>query len=171
MSEQKWFWSDIGPITKKNCHIIHFFLWQNPIANSLNLHFAIKFTRHSSISFYLTLRRNGILTCLVTYMYILWRIQLFQLRLSPEQSGEVEHGHKRLLGYANKFIHLLAIPSSLSRSYSTFPLCLGDNLNWNSCICLTKYSDVGGFFRPKLKVIGQMSCQVKYLFAALIVHA
>jgi hypothetical protein len=26
-----------------------FLLWQNPIANSLNLHFAIKFTRHSSI--------------------------------------------------------------------------------------------------------------------------
>jgi hypothetical protein len=38
-------WSD----HKKNCHIIHFLLWQNPIANSLNLHFAIKFTRRSSI--------------------------------------------------------------------------------------------------------------------------
>jgi hypothetical protein len=36
-------------------------------------------------------------------------IQLFQLRLSPEQSG--------------KFI-----PSSLSRSYSTFPLCSGATL-------------------------------------------
>ena len=33
-----------------------------------------------------------------------------------------------------KFIHLLAVPSSLSRSYSTFPLCSGDNLNWNSCM-------------------------------------
>jgi hypothetical protein len=31
-------------------------------------------------------------------------------------------------------MNLLAIPSSLSRSYSTFPLCSGDNLNWNSCI-------------------------------------
>jgi hypothetical protein len=42
-------------------------------------------------------------------------IQLFQLRLSPEQS---------------------VLPSSLSRSYSTFPLCSGDNLNWNSCITI-----------------------------------
>jgi hypothetical protein len=56
-------------------------------------------------------------------------IQLFQLRLSPEQSGKVEYERERLLGIANKFIHLLAIPSSLSRSYSTFPLCSGDNLN------------------------------------------
>jgi hypothetical protein len=31
-------------------------------------------------------------------------------------------------------MNLLAIPSILSRSYSTFPLCSGDNLNWNSCI-------------------------------------
>jgi hypothetical protein len=49
--------------------------------------------------------------------------------LSPEQSGKVEYERERLLGIANKFIHLLAIPSSLSRSYSTFPLCSGDNLN------------------------------------------
>jgi hypothetical protein len=56
-------------------------------------------------------------------------IQLFQLRLSPEQSGKVEYERERLLGIANKFIHLLAIPGSLSRSYSTFPLCSGDNLN------------------------------------------
>jgi hypothetical protein len=28
-----------------------------------------------------------------------------------------------MLGIANKFINFLAIPSSLSRSYSTFPLC------------------------------------------------
>jgi hypothetical protein len=61
-------------------------------------------------------------------------IQLFQLRLSPEQSGKVEYERERLLGIANKWMNLLAIPSSLSRSYSTFPLCLGDNLNWNSCI-------------------------------------
>ena len=46
-------------------------------------------------------------------------IQLFQLRLSPEQSGKVEYERERLLGIANKFIHLLAIPGSLSRSYST----------------------------------------------------
>jgi hypothetical protein len=42
-------------------------------------------------------------------------------------------------------------------------------------ICPTKFSDVGfcrlnsSYVRPKLKVIGQMSCQVKYLFAALII--
>jgi hypothetical protein len=56
-------------------------------------------------------------------------IQLFQLRLSPEQSGNVEYERERLLGIANKFINLLAIPSSLSCLYSTFPLCSGDNLN------------------------------------------
>ena len=56
-------------------------------------------------------------------------IQLFQLRLSPEQSGKVEYERERLLGIANKFINLLAIPSSLSCLYSTFPLCSGDNLN------------------------------------------
>jgi hypothetical protein len=63
--------------------------------------------------------------------------------LSPEQSGKVEYERERLLGIANKGkveyererllgiakLNLLAIPSSLSRSYSTFPLCSGDNLN------------------------------------------
>jgi hypothetical protein len=29
-----------------------------------------------------------------------------QLRLSPEQSGKVEYERERLLGIANKFIHL-----------------------------------------------------------------
>jgi hypothetical protein len=33
------------------------------------------------------------------------RIQLFPLRLSPEQSGKVEYERERLLGIANKFIH------------------------------------------------------------------
>jgi hypothetical protein len=33
-------------------------------------------------------------------------IQLFQLRLSPEQSWKVEYERERLLGIANKFIHL-----------------------------------------------------------------
>jgi hypothetical protein len=61
------------------------------------------------------------------------RIQLFQLRLSPEQSGKVEYERERLLGIANKWMNLLAIPSSL-------PLCSGDNLNWNSCIPYTVYS-------------------------------
>jgi hypothetical protein len=43
-------------------------------------------------------------------------IQLFQLRLSPKQSGKVEYERERLLGIA-------------IISYSTFPLCSGDNLN------------------------------------------
>ena len=59
------------------------------------------------------------LTCSL-YALTIEVIQLFQLRLSPEQSGKVE--------YVTKFIHLLAIPSSLSRSYSTFPLCSGITL-------------------------------------------
>ena len=50
------------------------------------------------------------------------------LRLSIEQSGKVEYERERLLGIANKFINFLAIPSSLSRSYSTFPLCSGTTL-------------------------------------------
>jgi hypothetical protein len=59
------------------------------------------------------------------------------IKVVPRQSGKVEYERERLLGIVNKFIHLLvllAIPSSLSRSYSNFPLCSGDNLNWNSCI-------------------------------------
>jgi hypothetical protein len=40
-----------------------------------------------------------------------------------EQSGKIEYERERLLGIAMKFINLLAIPSSLSRSYSIFPLC------------------------------------------------
>jgi hypothetical protein len=35
-----------------------------------------------------------------------YKIQLFQLRLSPEQSGKVEYERERLLGIANKFIQL-----------------------------------------------------------------
>jgi hypothetical protein len=49
-----------------------FLLWQNLIANSLNLHFAIKFTRHSSILL-ITLCRNGYVLSRDLY-YILWRI-------------------------------------------------------------------------------------------------
>ena len=47
-------------------------------------------------------------------------IQLF--KVVPEQNGKVEYERERMLGIANKFINFLAIPSSLSRSYSTFPL-------------------------------------------------
>jgi hypothetical protein len=97
---------------KKIVTLYIFLLWQNPIANSLNLYFAINFTRRSSIYFYLTLRRNGIHTCLVTYIYLV------------------------------------------------------------TCICPTKFSDVG-FCLTKFKLCPTkiksdlLSCQVKYLFAAL----
>jgi hypothetical protein len=114
MSEEKCFWSDIGPITqKKNCHIIHFFLlWQNPIANSLNLYFAIKFTRHSSIL--LNVAPEWLYILVLWLMYILWHI------------------------YVRPNLVMLVFVR-LNSSY----------------------------VRPKLKVIGQMSCHVKYLFAAL----
>jgi hypothetical protein len=50
------------------------------------------------------------------------------IKVVPEQSGKVEYERERMLGIANKFINFLAIPSSLSRSYSTFPLCSGTTL-------------------------------------------
>ena len=40
------------------------------------------------------------------------------IKVVPRQSGKVEYERERLLGIAN----------------NTFPLCSGDNLNWNSCI-------------------------------------
>ena len=46
------------------------------------------------------------------------------IKVVPEESGKVEYECERLLGIA-KF---LAIPISLSRSYSTFPLCSGTTL-------------------------------------------
>jgi hypothetical protein len=60
---------------------------------------------------------NGFLQLFIAITKNFENIQLFQLRLAPEQSGKVEYERERLLGIANKFIHLLAIPSSLSRSY------------------------------------------------------
>jgi hypothetical protein len=45
------------------------------------------------------------------------------IKVVPQQTGKVEYERERLLGIANKFINFLAIPSSLSHSYSTFPLC------------------------------------------------
>jgi hypothetical protein len=66
------------------------------------------------------------------------------IKVVPEKSGKVEHERERLLGIAKKFINLLAIPASLSRSYSTFPLCSGTTLieqdallsvsRWGYCI-------------------------------------
>jgi hypothetical protein len=66
-------------------------------------------------------------------------IPLFQLRLSPEQSGKVEYERERLLGIPNKFINFLAIPSSLSRSYSTFPLCSGTTLVETAAYSITVF--------------------------------
>ena len=43
-------------------------------------------------------------------------IQLFQLRLSPEQSGKVEYESERLVGIANKLMNLLAIPIAAFRA-------------------------------------------------------
>jgi hypothetical protein len=46
------------------------------------------------------------------------------IKVVREQSGKVEYERERLLGESLwKFINLLTIPISLSRSYSTFPLC------------------------------------------------
>jgi hypothetical protein len=54
-------------------------------------------------------------------------IQLFQLRLSPEQSGKVEYERERLLGIVEyERERLLGIAKKYS---STFPLCSRDNLN------------------------------------------
>jgi hypothetical protein len=89
-----------------------FLLWQNPIANSLNLHFAIKFTRHSSIL--LNVAPEWLYILVSWLIYILWRIYV----------------------RPNLVILVFVRPNS-------------------------------SYVRPKLKVIGQMSCQVKYLFAAL----
>jgi hypothetical protein len=52
------------------------------------------------------------------------------IKVVPEQSGKVEYERERMLGIANKFINVLAIPSSLSRSYSTFPL-----YSWTTLVC------------------------------------
>jgi hypothetical protein len=49
-----------------------------------------------------------------------------QIKVVPVQNGKVEYERERLLGIAKKLMNFLAIPSSLSRSYSAL---LGDNLN------------------------------------------
>jgi hypothetical protein len=59
------------------------------------------------------------------YTYVCTAISI---KVVPDQSGKVEYERKRLLEIAKKFINYLAIPSSLLRSYSTFPLCSGTTL-------------------------------------------
>jgi hypothetical protein len=74
------------------------------------------------------------------YMLFSRGIQLFQLRLSTSKAEKSNTSAKGCRESLWKFINLLAIPSSLSRSYLTFPLVfdfsalLVDNLNWNSCM-------------------------------------
>ena len=58
------------------------------------------------------------------------------IKVVPRAKRKVEYERERLLGIANKFIHLLSIPSSLSRSYSTFPLC-----SWTTLIEIAVYSE------------------------------
>jgi hypothetical protein len=47
------------------------------------------------------------------------------IKVVHEQSVKVEYERERQLGIAFKLINLLAIPSSLSRSYSTFRFARG----------------------------------------------
>jgi hypothetical protein len=56
------------------------------------------------------------------------RYTAISIKVVPEQSGKVEYERERLQGIAKKFINLLAIPTSLSRLYSTIPLCSGTTL-------------------------------------------
>jgi hypothetical protein len=68
---------------------------------------------------------------IIIYIYMrfpLYYIQLFQLRLFPEQSGKIEYERERLLGIAYLLDRFISDPMQ-QPSYSTFPLCSGDNLN------------------------------------------
>jgi hypothetical protein len=59
---------------KKIVTLYIFLLWQNPIANSLNLHFAIKFARHSRIL--LNVAPEWLYILVSWLIYILWRIYI-----------------------------------------------------------------------------------------------
>jgi hypothetical protein len=62
-------------------------------------------------------------------------IQLFQLRLSTSKAEKSNTSAKGCWESLWKFIKFLAIPSSLSRSYSTFPLC-----SWTTLIEIAVYT-------------------------------
>ena len=68
---------------------------------------------------------------LVKWVSIMWS----NLKVVHEQSGKVEYERERVLGIALKIHELLAIPSSLSRSCSTFPLC-----SWTTLIEIAVYT-------------------------------
>jgi hypothetical protein len=70
-------------------------------------------------------------------------IQLFQLSLSPKQSGKVEYERERMLGIANKFIHLLAIPAAFRACIRLFRFARGTTL-----IEIAVYSDVTSLLHP-----------------------
>jgi hypothetical protein len=67
-------------------------------------------------------------------MHMVNRVQLFQLRLSTSKAEKLNTSVKGSWELLWKFINLLAIPSSLSRSYSTFPLC-----SWTTLIEIPVY--------------------------------
>jgi hypothetical protein len=68
-------------------------------------------------------------------------IQLFQLRLSTSKAEKSNTSAKGCWEPLWKCINLLAIPSSLSRSYSTFPLC-----SWTTLIEIAVYNLVVRIF-------------------------
>ena len=65
----------------------------------------------------------------------LYSIQLFQLRLPTSKAEKSNTSAKGCWESLCKFINLLAIPSSLSRSYSIFPLC-----SWTTLIEIAVYN-------------------------------
>jgi hypothetical protein len=63
-------------------------------------------------------------------------MQLLQLRSSTSKAEKSNTSAKGCWEPLWKFINLLAIPSSLSRSYSTFPLC-----SWTTLIEIAVYTE------------------------------
>jgi hypothetical protein len=71
---------------------------------------------HSTISIYNTLQ-----LCFCVYTAI-------SIKVVHEQSGKVEYERERLLGIPKKLMNFHSDSRSLSRLYSTFPLCSGTTL-------------------------------------------
>ena len=83
-------------------------------------------------------------------------IQLFQLRLSTSKAEKSNTSAKGCWESLWKFINLLAIPNSLSRSYSTFPPC-----SWTTLIEIAVYSDTEQFCHSLLTLLNLHSCSNK----------
>jgi hypothetical protein len=79
---------------------------------------------------------------------IIHSIQLFQLRLSTSKAEKSNTSAKGCWESLWKFVNLLTIPSSLSRLYSTFPLCW-----WTTLIEIAVYSILSNMtcFKHKLR--------------------